>query len=117
MSSQPAPQYQAIATQVAAVEAALTGLKEAHGIELRDLKQEIDDLHEEVRNLNKALATSQIEMAPLLAASARFVQLVAEADEARGRDKLIGKLASGGILTAIGAAIYGIFEFFAKGGS
>lgn len=103
--------------RVAAVEEALAGFTKSSGVEFRDLKKEIDDLQDEVRKLRDAMQASQLAIAPLLASNARLAELIAEVDQAKGRDKLIGRLVGGGVLTAIGAAIYGIFDFFSKGGA
>ena len=95
--------------------ARLEETNKALAIEIRDLKREQHALGDKLDVLSTALTEHQLALAPLLASNARLVELIAQADQAKGIGALVKVLLGGGVIATIGSALAGVFYFFSRG--
>lgn len=95
--------------------AALEAETKALALEIRDLKIESHKTGEAVAALAKSLTEHQLALAPLLASNARLVELIAEADKAKGMGILAKLILGGWLIGTLASALAGVFYFFSKG--
>lgn len=88
--------------QVISQNVEIADLKAAHAESLRSLSDAIRALEESIR--------------PLVAQTGQLTKLISEAEQQRGMVWLARQLIAWGGLAGLGAALYGMFHFFARGG-
>jgi hypothetical protein len=92
----------------------------AQSIEIRDLKAAFATASEAnsvaLTALAQELKNLTLQTQPALLAHAKLLELIAESEREKGMVALGKMVVGGGAFSVIGAALYGIWEFFAKGG-
>jgi hypothetical protein len=100
--------------------ASLKATVAAQSREIRDLKnaaKEQTASHAAIaHNLSDKLDALTLQIAPFLKSAERIDALLAEADRQDGMKALAKTLIGGGVLASLGAAIVGIFHYFARVG-
>jgi len=103
--------------------AEIAGLKatvQAQSREIRDLKRvakELADTHAStVDELSGKLDALTLQIQPLILSAEKINALLTKADREDGMKSLAKTLIGGGFLAAIGAALMGVFHYFAGAG-
>ena len=100
--------------------AALKATVRAQSIEIRDLKSALAEATksnaDSVTALGEKLEALTLAMQPLLLAGPRLEQLLLEAEQQKGMERLGKAVAGTGFLALLGSAVLGIYHYFAKGG-
>lgn len=103
-------------TQLVAEVASLKATVRARDLEIRDLKKTITTISSDLTDAMKELAKAQQELTlkvqPMLESAKKLDELLTKADQFDGMQTLASKLVGGGILTAVGAALAGIYGYF-----
>jgi len=97
--------------------AALSAKVEAKDSEIRDLKQALCATNRSLDHLAKEVEAFRREVQPMLSLAERLESLLIEADRQYGMRKLAKQLVGWGALSALAAALAGIYRYFMGGHS
>lgn len=99
--------------------AALKATVKAQAIEIRDLKLALSSSSQAqaqaLNNLDEKFDALTLQLQPLLIAGPKLQQLLDAAERRQGMEQL-GKVVAGtGFFSLLGAAVLGVYHYFAKG--
>jgi uncharacterized coiled-coil protein SlyX len=96
--------------------ATLQATVQAQAREIRDLKSAVAASNASIDELAKQVAALTLSVQPMLQSAAKLDRLLTEADRQDGMKTLAGKIVGGSFLASIGAALIGVYHYFAGGG-